>query len=169
MTPRGIATARLLVLLAWLGIALLLLLPTLSWLEPSALPVAGRGTHPIATRLAAWAAAMPPFIVLALGLGMLARFCRRLDARRPFTPAAAAALRAFGWSLIAASLLLLPSRLAVAAVLADDPLVSGVTAFAAPAPLLAVTLGTIFGLVFVLFAALLTEATRLAEENESFV
>jgi heme/copper-type cytochrome/quinol oxidase subunit 2 len=77
-------------------------------------------------------------------------------------------LRRFGWSLIAASVLLPLTRLVLWLVIAGT----------APGPesglggvilTMLVALGVIFGLVFVVFAAILREASRLAEENAGFI
>lgn len=144
-------------LLVWLAIAMLLVLPTLKWLEATG------GT-------VAWLLALPPYLAVVLGLGELLRFCRAARHHGVFTKPATRALQRFGWSLIAGSALMPISRLVLAWWLGAGAVEAG-RAFAplGPAVLLAIALGAMFGLVLVVFAAILGEASRLAEENAGFV
>lgn len=167
MTARLMRLACGLRATVWLGIALLLVVPTLGWFEPSA----GIGLMPRlrpaeldpATKWLAFVLAMPPYLVVALGLGQLDLFCRRIRDARLFTAAAAATLRRFGLSLLLASALLPLSRAAVWLAVAD-------TGLPLPTlPILAAAMGALFGLLLVLFAGVLGESARLADENASFV
>jgi hypothetical protein len=171
MTPRLTRLAGALRFLVWLSIALVLLLPTLNWLLPD-LPggpaLARHASLAGSERLFAWAIAMPPYLVAAIGLAQLALFCQRLRARGAFTREAAVALSRLGWSLMAAALLLPLSRFALGAYLAPLAEAAG-RPMVGVLLLLAIGLGFLFGLVFVVFAAVLREATTLAEENASFV
>lgn len=162
---------RLMRVLVWLGMALLVCLPTLAWIDPGLMPGAGAGGTrtglPTGQRLIGWALTLPPFLVLAWGLAQLATFCRDIEGPRRFTTAAAAALHRFGLALVAAGLALPASRLLVA--MALDGGAVDLRPLAGTAVLLGLALGLLFGLVFVVFAALLREATELADENEAFV
>lgn len=160
---------------AWLGIALLLLLPTLNWIGPGLTGGVGaeaRRALAGSERLLAWLLVMPPYAAVALGLFQVTRFCRTVRQSQVFTTAAVAALHRFGWSLIVGSLLFPISRLAFAVYLAGGAW-PAVTAQAGAAVgllfLLYVAIGVLFGLVLVVFATILGEASRLAEENASFV
>lgn len=175
MSPRLSRQARLLQVLTILGMALLLLMPALIWAEPGiGRPAAGwRGAlEGLAwpDRLAGWALGLPPFLAAAIGLGQLHGFCRSLARREVFSAAAARALGRFGWCLIAAAIALPCSRLAVIwHVSPPGTSAGGMLALLGALPVLALLMGIIMGLVFVIFAAILDEATRLAEENAGFV
>lgn len=153
--------ASLLQALVWFAILLLVLMPSAAWLL--GLTASARGMdQPLIERVVIWAIAMPPYLLVAFGLTQLAAFCRGIRTQRFFTLEAMKGLQRFGWSLLAASLFYLPSRLM--------PVWLGLTDVAlGPLPFLAPTLGVIFGLVFVAFANVLSEASRLADENASFV
>jgi len=168
--------AGLLRIVVWIAIALLVVLPSVSWLDvvPGRALFGARvapGDIAFGQRLAGWALVMVPYAILAFGLAQLLRFCRVVQARRPFTGAAAAALHRFGWCLITASLAFPAARLA-AALVAAPPMPPGelfAAAVAGPVVLFSLAFGVTFGLVLVVFAALLREAARLAEENAGFV
>jgi len=157
-----------------LGILLLILVPTLAWFGPMpGMPNAGvvptrRVELPPGQEVLGWLLAMPPYLAVALGLGQLMAFCRRLRDRRVFSGAAASALRRFGWSLLAASLLLPLSRASLLVLVGGFP---DSLHFGMAGVVLAmfVALGATFGLIFVVFAAILGEAARLADENAAFV
>lgn len=129
-------------------------------------------------RVVAWLLAMPPPVVVAFGLRELLGFCRGLRGRGAFTTAAAVALGCMGWTLVGGSVLLPLSRFALALFL-RMPGTPGlpVRAFAigcrpvfgAALTLEMAFIGTVLGLVVVVFAAILRQAARLAEENASFV
>ena len=155
--------------LVWLGIVLLLSLPTLSWLEPSLMPGGGHARAGLTwgTRLTGWMLVLPPFVILAAGLAQLGVFCRRIGGPRLFSDAAATALHRFGLALMAASLALPVSRLAVSAMLEGGSF--DLRSMTGTPVLLGLALGLLFGVVFVVFAALLREASRLADENERFI
>lgn len=171
MPLRPSRLADLLVLAGGLGMLLLVTVPTLAWLDPlpgdwqPLLPRMPRQDLSAAQRFWAWAMALPPYLAVAAGLGQLLVFCRRYVGQRMFTTAAATALRRFGLWLIFASLLLPLSRLGLSLLVAELGLAGprGIIAFMFTA------LGLTFGLVIVLFAAILREAARLAEENAGFV
>lgn len=174
MTPSLSRLALLLFVLCGIGIALLILVPTFAWFGP----IPGMwGAGPAPFRRAAlapgqevvgWLLALPPYVAVALGLGQLMAFCHRLRDRRVFSGDAAAALRRFGWSLLAASLLLPLSRASLLVLVGG--LADAVHLGLAGATLVMfVALGATFGLVFVVFAAILSEAARLADENAAFV
>jgi uncharacterized Tic20 family protein len=176
MPPKLLRLAGLLQGLVWLGIVLLVALPTANWAGPGVAlrPAAMVGAVDLTAgqRLVAWLLVMPPYIAIALGLYRVTGFCRSVRRRELFAAAAGKALHRFGWSLIAGSLLLPASRIAFALYLAH-----GSTATVSPqlgaafglVLLLYAALLAIFGLVLVVFAAILGEAGRLAEENASFV
>lgn len=160
---------------AWLGIALLILLPTVNWIGPWLTGGGGaeaRRAVASGDRVLAWLMVIPPYAVVALGLYQVTRFCRTVRHSQVFTVAAVTALRRFGWSLIAGSLLFPVSRLAVVLYI-NGGTWPAVTAQAGAAVglqfLLYVAIGVMFGLVLVVFATILGEASRLAEENASFV
>lgn len=172
MTSRLPALARRLRVLVWLGIVLLVAAPGLNWLDPA---LAERAPHfagvwTVADRLAAWAIAAPPMLVVAVGLGQLLPFCRRVEEERVFTHAAADCIRRFGWAVIAAAVLFPLSRLAIGHYLGGDP-TSAVAwwRLAGGQALMATAVGLALGLALLVFGAILREATRLAEENASFL
>jgi Protein of unknown function (DUF2975) len=161
--------------LTWVGAFLVVLMPTLAWLGPhdsvsvgpTALlaPALDAGTRQLALAIL-----LPPYLVVAWGLVQLSGFCSRLARGDHFSQAATTALKRFGWSLIAAAVLLPPSRLAVRAYVMDTAswweVLHGMLR---TIPVLAVALGLILGLIMIVFAAILAQATELAEENARFV
>jgi hypothetical protein len=176
MVERLIRLADWLRALTWAAIVLVLLLPTLNWLVPSLAGAAGVLRHvdlALPERVIAWALAMPPYLAAAIGLGQLLGFCRSLRHGHVFTEAAATALRWLGWSLIAASLVLPVSRVAlglyVGQLVASQALPVELRPLLGAVMLVAVGMGFVFGLLFVVFASVLREARMIAEENASFV
>ncbi|MGQ3074939.1 MAG: DUF2975 domain-containing protein [Ferrovibrionaceae bacterium] len=171
MTRRLLRLGRLLSLLGWLGIVLLIAVPSANWLLP--LRPAESAIHHLSLldRALAWMIVAPPYLVVASGLGQLLAFCRRIREHKLFHAAAVRALNRFGWSLIAASALVPVSRVALGLLFASpiDPIDFGSRYIFGAFPLLAVAVGMTFGFVLVLFAAILDEAVRLAEENASFL
>jgi hypothetical protein len=165
--------AHLLRVLVWIAAVLLILIPTLVWLSPAWQGVlqyqpgmVARADRAGTPRLLLVAALMPPYLSAAWGLFQLSGFCTRLSRGEHFSRAAATSLRRFGISLVLAAALLPPSRILARALTqwetTTQPLL-GVT------PILAVLFGVVLGLIAVVFAALLEQATRLAEENARFV
>jgi len=157
--------ADLLRLAALAAVVLLLGIPLLGIAAPEGLlqglafrPVAGLPAGP---RLLAGLLLALPFLAAAAGFAALYGFAARLQAAEIFTTAAATALRRLGSLLLAAALLLPPSRLA-AGWIAGLPL-------AGPGVLLGTAAGAAFGLVVLAFAAVLAEARRVAEENAAFI
>jgi len=172
MGDRLRGAARLLRVFVWIGIVLLLLVPVARWYLPELTNGGALAREPLtqlggAHRLAGLALEYPPFLILAFGLGQLLGFCRKLSGRVVFSEAAATALRNFGWSLIAAAIALPASRflLWLYSSVAADGAVSVLT----PGLLLPFAIGVVFGLVFVVFAAVLSEASAIAEENASIL
>lgn len=164
-------------LLTWGGALLVVVLPVLPWLGTPAdlpavpaasLPSAFNGTN--AQRLLVIAMLLPPYVSVAWGLIQLSSFCVRLSRGEHFSRAAATALKHFGWSIIAAAALLPVTRIAAMAYVRPPdywweflPVVLRVV------PLLAMALGLIVGLIVIVFALVLKQATALAEENASFL
>lgn len=156
--------------LTWIGAGLLLLMPVLTWLSRSDawpgfrgnFPAAGVG-DPIVLLLLS-----PPFVLVAWGLVQLSGFCSKIERGEQFSRAAAVALQRFGWSLVAASALLPLTRIAVRAYLFGD-WAAVAQSFARTMPVLATAMGLILGLIVIVFAAILEQATALAEENARFV
>lgn len=173
MGDRLRGAARLLRVFVWIGIALLLLVPVARWYLPELTNGGALAREPLtqlggAHRLAGLALEYPPFLILAFGLGQLLGFCRKLSGRVVFSEAAATALRHFGWSLIAAAVALPASRILLwlySSVAAEGAAVSVLS----PGLLLPFAIGVVFGLVFVVFAAVLSEASAIAEENASIL
>ena len=167
MNPRLARLAALLRTLVWIAIMLLLLLPSLNWFGARLGVAAEMGLR---DRAVAWALAIPPFAVVALGLSQLLGFCRRLRDRGVFTATAATALGRMGAALMAGSALLPLSRAALGLYTRPPGLSVHDAIIGRAATLLEMAfIGVMLGLVFVAFAAVLREATRLAEENASFV
>ena len=158
--------------LVWLGIAMLIVMPSLAWFDPD---LASRWPQSDfewtwKNRLAAWALSAPPTLAVAIGLGQLLRFCGRVREQRAFTEAAATALRRFGWAIIVGACILPASRLGLWLYVGAVPTAAGTwTRFLFGQTLLAASIGLTIGLALLVFAALLREATRIAEENASFV
>jgi len=165
----------------WLAVLLLLALPTLTWLSPELLsPVlesrrglanAARDLSPF-LRAVGWLVTLPPFLVAAWGLAQFLAFCRLAEEGRVFTAAVAQAIRRMGAALIAASVLLPLSRVALRAtgvVEASGVLGGGPALLGGAAPLLPIAVGVALGCVFLALGAVMTEAVRLSEENERFV
>jgi DUF2975 family protein len=163
--------------LTWVGAVLVLLMPSLMWLAPHAGTLgarnillvppldAGDGSRPLLLAIV-----LPPYLVVAWGLVQLSGFCDRLARGDHLSRAAAIALKRFGWSLIASAALLPISRFALCAYLLSP--VSGwelVHGLVRPLPVLAMALGLILGLIMIVFAAILEQATALAEESARFV
>lgn len=174
MTTRLFRLASILRRVLWAAILLVVLAPSLGWLVPDiarGLPamLLGGADLPAAHRLIGLAIAMPPFLVVAFGLAQLQAFCRRVGDRRMFSRAAATALRRLGWALLAASLLLPLSRIGLWWLLGGGAAPQSLGDWMMLLPALVVAIGVTFGLVFILFAAVLDEAARLAEENAGFV
>lgn len=163
--------ARLLRALTWLGAALLLLMPTLTWLTRveawpglrGAIPEGGAGDLVVLALLS------PPFVLVAWGLVQLSGFCSKLERGDHFSRAAANALQRFGWALVAAAALLPFSRIAVRAYAMGGGWDAVALGFFRTMPVLATAMGLILGLIVIVFAAILEQATALAEENARFV
>ena len=163
MTPRLARLATLLRALVWIAIVLMLLLPSLTGFGVRLGPAADMG---LADRTVAGVLAIAPFAVVAIGLGQLLGFCRQLRDRGVFSATAATALGRVGLAMIVGSILLPLSRLGL------DVYLGLPRAMAIGRVAVVLELGFIgmmLGIVFVAFAAVLREATRLAEENASFV
>lgn len=163
-------TGRLRVLV-WLGIVLLVILPALPWLDPDV----GRrwpqsAEWPAGDRLIAWAISAAPMLVIAVGLGQLLAFCRRVREGRLFTEAAVGPLRRFGWTIIAASLFFPVSRIALWSFAGVAPGAAALWGrFVFGQLLLTTGVGLVIGLALLVFAAILREASGIAEENASFI
>jgi hypothetical protein len=175
MTIRSLAVT--LRILTWMGAILVVLMPALAWLGPADGLLATRNALLAASsengdgnRLLFAALLFPPYVAVAWGLVQLSGFCDRLARGDHFSRAAATALKRFGWSLVAASVLLPVTRLAARAYLSDGTglwdLVQGLLR---TMPLLATALGLIVGLIVIVFASILEQAKALAEENARFV
>ncbi|MCA1909910.1 MAG: DUF2975 domain-containing protein [Magnetospirillum sp.] len=164
--PRILQMTRVLRILVWLGIVLLLAMPaTRSWLAPTLLVDRLAAMDLGQARLVAFLLQFPPYGLLAWGLGQVLTFCRRIEEKRLFTAEAANALRRFGLALLLSSMVLLCLRLG----LAISDLLPFDFARGVPGVVIPVAVGVTFGLVFMVFAAILGEAARLAEENAAFV
>lgn len=164
--PRILQMAGVLRYLVWLGIGLLLAMPgARAWLAPMPLAERLAGLDLVQAQLVAFLVQFPPYGLLAWGLGQLLTFCRRIEEKRLFTAEAATALRRFGVALLLSSVVLLCLRLGLAV---SDLLPFDFTR-GVPGVVLPVAVGITFGLVFMVFAAILAEAARLAEENAAFV
>jgi Protein of unknown function (DUF2975) len=176
MGDRLRGSARLLRVFVWIGIALLLLVPVARWYVPELTTGGALARESLAQlggghRFAGLALEYPPFLILALGLGQLLGFCRKLNGRVVFSQAAATALRNFGWSLIAAAIALPVSRTLLwfyIGAVSEGPS-PGPFSVLMPGLLLPFAFGIVFGLVFVVFAAVLTEASAIADENASIL
>lgn len=162
--------------LTWMGALLVVLMPTLAWLgAPDGVAGAGSGVLAPAleerdvARHLALAIVLPPYLAVAWGLVQLSGFCGRLARREHFSRAATTALKRFGWSLIAAAILLPVSRLALRAYVLDATWAELAQSMLRTIPVLALALGLILGLIMIVFAAILEQATALAEENARFV
>lgn len=167
--PRLATRLRLLV---WLGIILLVTMPALVWLASDLAPRWGQVTADWTwgDRLIAFLLTAPPYWVAALGLAQFLGFCRTVAAAAVFTPAAVKSLRRFGGALIAAALLLPPSRLGLWVYIGFE---AGTEASAwgrvnIGQIVLSSGIGLVIGLAVLVFASILREATRLADENASF-
>lgn len=149
-------------LLTWLAACLVLAIPALTSQNNIVAGADGR--------LIPLVLAMPPFVAVAWGLLQLSSFYNQLAQGRQFTHIAAGGLRRFGWALITAALILLPCRTIA---LLYDWHGTGLAGIAAalwrPPPLLATALGAIIGLITIVFARILDQATEIAEENASFL
>lgn len=167
--PRLAARLRLLV---WLGIVMLAAMPALVWLASDLAPRWGQATAlwTGGDRLIALLLTAPPYWMAALGLAQFLGFCRTVAAEAVFTPAAAESLRRFGWALIAAALLLPPSRLGLWAYIGFEAVVeaSAWGRVNIGQIILSSGIGLVIGLAVLVFAGILREATRLADENASF-
>jgi hypothetical protein len=168
--------ALLLKLLSWVGAALVLLMPLLAWLFPNpglvAYPgiLASGAAGDFAVRLSILLLTMPPYLLVAWGLVQLSGFCTKLARGNHLSRAAAAALKRFGSALVAAAVMLPVTRIAVRAYAIDIAGWSDVLhGMLRPLPILATAMGLIVGLIVIVFAAILEQATVLAEENARFV
>jgi hypothetical protein len=159
--------------LTWIAAVLVLLIPTLIWLGPRGSALVARAVlltpeFDVAdgSRLLLLAMVVPPYLVVAWGLVQLAGFCDRLARGEHFSRAAARAMKRFGWSLIASAALLpvcqLATRVYQKGALSGPDLVHGLLG---SLPVLAMALGLVMGLIIIVFAAILRQATVLAEEN----
>jgi hypothetical protein len=159
-------------LLVWIGIVMLIILPSLVWLDPdvkSRWPGDNLEWTPL-DRIIAASLSLPPMLMAAFGLGRLLAFCRSVREGRVFTEEAADSLRGFGKAVIAAALLLPLSRLAVWAYIGSLPIKAafwGRLVFGQVA--LTSGVGLAVGLALIVFGAILREATRIADENASFL
>jgi hypothetical protein len=164
----------LLRILTWIGAALVLLMPILAWLFPnnglSALHAAfPGGASDMGSRLPLLVLLMPPYLLVAWGMVQLSGFCTKLARGDHFSHAAAVALKRFGSALIAAAVLLPIGRTAAWAYAIDFANWSNALHGALrPMPILATAMGLILGMIVVVFAAILEQATELAEENARF-
>jgi hypothetical protein len=172
MSNRNLAAT--LRVLTFLGALLVVLMPTLGWLGAHQGMVGPRqetlGQGVAASREVALAIVLPPYLIVAWGLVQLSGFCNRLGRGDHFSRAASTALKRFGWSLIAAAVVLPISRLALRAYMTEVfnwwELFAGVFR---TLPVLASALGLIVGLIMIVFAVVLEQATELAEENARFI
>ena len=168
--------AALLRAFVWIGIGLLMVVPVLRWHAPELVlgggPLSQAANVPDigAVRWVGFFLELPPFAIVAFGLAQVLGFVTVLRQRTMFSAGASKALRRFGWSLIAASAILPLSRALVWLYIGHiGEAKAAALPFAMPLFLLPVSFGVVFGLIFVLFGALMTEASRLAEENASFL
>jgi len=173
---RPIASRQMILLriLLWVGIALLLLTPSINWLLPMEPLGAGMAERPplsMSGRLLAWFIAAPPYLAGALGLGQMLSFSNRFRLQRVFTAEAALLLQRFGWCLIAASITFPLSRLLLGMFLGLG--INGLPTQFLPliglGGILPAAIGFTIGLIFVQFAGILRQAAVIAEENAGFV
>lgn len=175
--PRGLRTLVWLVrALAVLGAVTLCLVPLLFWLSPdwvrAAGPsVAGIGSHPMViderALLLGALASLPGVLLGLVALWHLWQLFGEYGAGRVFGSLAQRHLRAFAWCMLASALLapLLRAAVGVALTLGNPP----------GQRLLAIGLswndyvGILCGAVLLAVAVVMSEAVRLAEENDSFV
>ncbi|NWH07972.1 MAG: DUF2975 domain-containing protein [Alphaproteobacteria bacterium] len=159
---------RLLRLLVWIGIALLLLTPAATWL--GGFSYAGEVAKGLSLggRFLAYAYAAPPFLFVAAGLAQLLVFCREAKDARVFAEPATRAIRRLGYALLAASAAMPLARLLLWTLIVQPPEAPQfkVITFSI---VLAIAVSATFGLVCIVFAAILKEASALAEENASFL
>lgn len=169
--------AVLLRALTWIAAALVVAMPLAAWVSPDH----GAGAPAPRALLAelfedsagSWivlALIFPPYLSVSWGLVQLSGFCARLSRGAHFSKAAAASLKRFGWSLVAAALLLPFTRLlAHAYTMQGEGLWELSQAVLRTLPVLASALGLILGLIAIIFAEILNQATDIAEENARFV
>jgi hypothetical protein len=177
MMDRSMPLAHLLRALVWIAAVLVILIPTLGWLGPGwpgglqyQPDIATRADRAGTPRLLLFAALIPPYLSAAWGLFQLSGFCSRLSRGEHFSRAASLSLRRFGISLVVAAALLPPSRILARALTQVGPHWEATTQpLLGTTPILAAVFGVVLGLIAVVFAALLEQATRLAEENARFV
>jgi len=174
MRPNASRQMILLRILLWVGIALLLLTPSINWLPPMDQVSAGLAERPnlsLSDRLLAWLIAMPPYLAGALGLGQMLSFSNRFRLQRVFTTEAALLLQRFGWCLIAAAITFPLSRFLLGMYLGLG--INGLPTQFLPliglGGILPAAIALTIGLIFVLFAGILRQAVAMAEENAGFV
>ncbi len=164
--------ARLLKALTWIGAVLLLLMPSLAWLWRidawpgfrNAMPEQVSGDPVVLILL------LLPFATVAWGLIQLSGFCSRLQRGEHFSRAASTALRRFGLALVVGAALLPLTRVLLRAYLhAGDSSIALAQGYLRALPILATAMGLILGLIVLVFAAILEQATALAEENARFI
>lgn len=165
--------AALLRLLTWTAAALVVGLPIIGW--SGAL---GEAFDSLLLRqypagpgwMLAAGTLLLPFAILAGGMIRLSGFCARLARGAHFSRAAAQSLNQFGWATAIAALLIPATRFAVA-LAATAPLDWSEAASVALrlAPILAACVGALIGAIVVVFAAVLNQATAIAEENATFL
>lgn len=165
--------AALLRLLTWTAAVLVVGLPVLGWSGAMGEPFVSLLLRPFdagARWLLAAGTLMLPFAILAGGLIRLSGFCDRLARGAHFSRSAAEALKQFGWATGIAALLIPATRFAVA-LAATTPLDWSEAAAVSLrlAPILAACIGALIGAIVVVFAAVLDQATALAEENATFL
>lgn len=165
--------AALLRLLTWTAAVVVFGLPVLGWSGAMGEPFVSALLRPFPAGLGWMLAAgtlLLPFAILAGGLIRLSGFCARLAHGAHFSRAASQSLNQFGWATMIAAMLIPATRLAVA-LAATTPLdlseAAGVSLRLAP--ILAACVGALIGAIVVVFAAVLNQATELAEENATFL
>lgn len=164
-------SARLARLSSWVGIAVLIVIPALVWLDPS---VGDRWPDRIEPwtwdqRLAAWAFTAVPPALLAFGLAGLTRFCRGIDRETPLTRRAASAIGDFARGVTRASLTFPFSRLGVWWIAGGLPIGRAEWGRLFFGPIMMSTvIGLVIGLTLTLFSLVLVKAAEVAEENARF-
>ena len=168
--------AGLLRVLVWVAAVLVILIPMLGWLSPTWQDITQhqqgmvtRANRAGTSHLLMLAALMPPYLSAAWGLFQLSGFCSRLSRGEHFSRAAAVSLWRFGIFLMLAAALLPPSRILARALVQAGSNLEPMQPLLGVMPILAVVFGVVLGLIAVVFAALLEQATKLAEDNARFV
>ena len=169
-------SAGLLRVLVWVAAVLVILIPMLGWLSPTWQDITQhqqgmvtRANRAGTSHLLMLAALMPPYLSAAWGLFQLSGFCSRLSRGEHFSRAAAVSLWRFGIFLMLAAALLPPSRILARTLVQAASNLEPTQPLLGVMPILAVVFGVVLGLIAVVFAALLEQATKLAEDNARFV